>query len=143
MGMGDSSPRHVQEVFALTEDEVNAIQSHCVRPGTLFARFKTNVGVLSQILKLHASSYEKWCFTTQGRDQTLRDSLSRLMPFDEAIDLLVDRFPDGSAGLYLRSLADEMVENRLEDDALADVAAKRLARERAQNGAKLPTPQRP
>lgn len=142
MGMGDSSPRHVQEVFALTEDEVNAIQSHCVRPGTLFARFKTNAGVLSQILKLHASSYEKWCFTTQGRDQTLRDSLSRLMPFDEAIDLLVDRFPDGSAGLYLRSLADEMVENRLEDDALADVAAKRLARERAQNGAKLPTPQR-
>jgi len=132
MGMGDSSPRHVQEVFGLTEDEVNAIQTHCVRPGTLFARFKTTSGVLSQILRLHASPYEKWCFTTQGRDQTVRDALSRLLPFDEAIDLLVDRFPQGTADLYLRALADDLREDRMEDDALADVAAKRLVRERAQ-----------
>jgi len=131
MGMGDSSPRHVQEVFGLTEDEITAIQTYCVRPGTLFARFKTTSGVLSQVLRLHASPYEKWCFTTQGRDQTVRDSLSRLMPFDEAIDLLVDRFPEGTADLYLRMLADELVEDRMEDDALADVAAKRLMRERA------------
>ena len=131
MGMGDSSPRHVQEVFGLTEDELHAIQGYCVKPGTLFARFKTSAGVLSQILQLHASGYEKWCFTTQGRNQTLREALSRRMPIDQVLDLLTDRFPDGTAEQYLSMLADEMVEDRLEDEALADTAAKRLIRERA------------
>lgn len=127
MGLGDSSPQRVREVFALTDDEMNAIQRYCVRPGSLFARFKTRAGVLSQVLNLHASPYEKWCFTTQGRDQTLRAALTeRMGSFTDAINLLTDRFPSGTAEGWLHRLASEVAQEGIEDDALAQVAAKRL-----------------
>ncbi len=127
MGLGDASPQRVREIFALSDDEMNAIQRYCVRPGTLFARFKTRAGVLSQVLYLHASAYEKWCFTTQGRDQTLRAALvERMRSFSDAIDLLTDRFPGGSAESWLSRLATELAQDGIEDEALAQVAAKML-----------------
>ena len=133
MGLGDTSPQRVQEVFALSDDEMGAIQRYCVRPGVLFARFKTRMGVLSQVLCLHASAYEKWCFTTQGRDQTLRNALvERMGGVAEAIAFLVDRFPEGTAEGWLTSLALETAESGVEDDALAQIAANRLLKEEEQ-----------
>lgn len=133
MGLGDTSPQRVQEVFALSDDEMGAIQRYCVRPGVLFARFKTRMGVLSQVLCLHASAYEKWCFTTQGRDQTLRNALvERLGSVTEAIAFLVDRFPEGTAEGWLANLALEAAESGVEDDALAQIAVKRLLKEEEQ-----------
>lgn len=128
MGLGDASPETVREVFALSEDEMVAIQRYCVRPGTLFARFKTKAGVLSQVLHLHASAYEKWCFTTQGRDQTLRTALVEAFGGDvsEALDFLVDRFPEGTAENWLNRLASQIAEQGVEDDALARIAVKKL-----------------
>lgn len=130
MGLGDASPQRVREIFALSEDEMNAIQRYCVRPGTLFARFKTRAGVLSQVLHLHASAYEKWCFTTQGRDQTLRAVLvERMGSVADALDLLTDRFPSGTAEPWLNRLASEVAQDGVEDDALAQVAARMLLQE--------------
>jgi len=104
MGLGDSSPQVVKKTFGLSDDEMMAIQRYCVRPGVLFGRFKTRHGVLSQVLYLHASAYERWCFTTQGKDQTLRAALTKYMPFDEVLDLLTDKFQAGRQSRGLRDL---------------------------------------
>lgn len=139
MGMGDTSPKKVKEVFQLSDDEMMAIQRHCVRPGTLFARFKTSAGMLSQVLKVVASPYEKWAFTTQGKDQTLRSALEKNMAFDQVLDLLVDRFPSGTAEAWLNRLAAEVAEEGIEDDALAQVAAKRILREASEKSKLMTT----
>lgn len=133
MGLGDASPGVVRETFALTPDEMKAIADHCNRPGTMFARFKTQRGVLSQIVRLHASAYERFAFTTQGRDQALRSALAKLIPYDQVLDLLTDKFPNGTAEPYLRKLvakrADSNNARDESDDALATQVAKLLVEE--------------
>lgn len=137
MGMGDASPGKVREIFALSDDEMHAIATHCVRPGVMFARFKTRFGTLSQVLRLPVSAYEQWAFTTQGRDPALRTALSRRMPHNEALAILADLFPSGTAeAMFRRMLAER---NVLDDDAsLADMAVEevlsRHAREFPQGG---------
>ena len=99
----------------------------------MFARFKTQQGVLSQIVRLHASAYERFAFTTQGRDQALRSALAKLMPYDKALDLLTDKFPGGTAEPYLRKLiakrADASKFGDESNDALATQVARQLLEE--------------
>lgn len=133
MGLGDASPGVVRDTFALTPDEMKAISDHCNRPGTMFARFKTQRGVLSQIVRLHASAYERFAFTTQGRDQALRSALAKLIPYDKVLDLLTDKFPGGTAEPYLRKLVAQRANassgNDDSDDALATQVARQLVEE--------------
>lgn len=130
LGLGDASPATVRDTFSLSPDEMKAIGDYCIRPGTMFGRFRTQKGVLSQIIRLNASAYEKWAFTTQGKDQALRSALSRLLPYDKALDLLTDRFPSGSAEPYLaRVLAQRTEFLDANADALATEVAKILLAE--------------
>lgn len=130
MGMGDASPNMVRDAFQLTPDEMRAISEHCIKPGTMFGRFRTQKGVLSQIIRLNASAYEQWAFTTQGKNQALRAALAKLMPYDEALDLLTDRFPSGTAEPYLaRVLAARGGFRDADADALATDVARTLLTE--------------
>lgn len=130
LGLGDSSPEKVKTTFGLSTDEMKAISDYCIRPGTMFGRFRTQKGVLSQIIRLNASAYEKWAFTTQGKDQALRSALSKLMPYDQALNFLTDRFPSGTAEPYLRRVLAQRTEFRDADaDALATEVAKTLLSE--------------
>lgn len=127
MGLGDASPQVVRDTFALSPDEMKAIADHCNRPGTMFARFKTQRGVLSQIVRLQASAYERFAFTTQGRDQALRAALAKLMPYNEALGLLTDRFPSGTAETHFRKIIARRGQSSDEsDDALAMQVARQL-----------------
>ena len=130
MGLGDASPAMVRDTFGLSADEMKAISDYCNKPGTMFGRFRTQKGVLSQIIRLNASPYEKWAFTTQGKDQALRSALSKLMPYDEALDLLTDRFPNGSAEPYLRKVLAQRTDFRDADaDALVTEVSQNLLSE--------------
>lgn len=126
MGMGDASPAKIRDTFALSDDEMQAIASHCVRPGTMFARFRTRMKTLTQVVKLNVSAYEQWAFTTQGRDPALRAALSRVLPRNEVIALLTDFFPTGTAEPYFRKLLLERAGLRDDDTSVADIAAKEL-----------------
>ncbi|MES2977559.1 MAG: hypothetical protein V4731_03980 [Pseudomonadota bacterium] len=139
MGLGDSSPAAVRERFALSDDEMSAISRYCIRPGTMFARFKTRAGTLSQILHLPASAYEQWAFTTQGKDQTLRAALARRMGYARVLDVMADLFPNGSAEAYLRRLLAERADAREDDEALADFAAQRIVEQLDASSRKLST----
>ena len=130
MGLGDVSPAVVRETFGLSSDEMKAISDYCVRPGTMFARFKTKKGTLSQVLRLNASAYEQFAFTTQGKDQALRGALAKLMPYDQALNLLADRFPSGTAEPFMRRIMNQRTEFRDDDaQALATEVAKLLLAE--------------
>lgn len=132
MGLGDASPATVKEMFALSNDEMKAISDHCNRPGTMFARFRTHHGVLSQIVRLYASAYEKFAFTTQGKDQALRAALAKMIPYDEVLSLLSARFPNGTAEPYFKKLIASRGDQADEsDDALAVQVAKLLVKESA------------
>ncbi len=127
MGVGDSSPDSLRKTFGLSADEMKAIQEYCIRPGVMFARFKTQRGTLSQVVHLHASAYEKWAFTTQGRDQALRAALAKLMPYSEVLDLLTDEFPDGSAETHIRKFqAARQEDMQADDESLAMLVAREL-----------------
>lgn len=130
LSLGDTSPDEVQETFGLSNDEMGAISRYCIRPGRLFARFRTNSGMLSQILNLNASAYEQFAFTTQGRDQSLRNELSKLIPYNEALTLLAKRFPSGTAEAYFRQqIIKKGASADDSDEALATVAARQLLQE--------------
>lgn len=126
MGMGDASPMKVKDAFALSDDEMQSISSHCIRPGTMFARFRTRFGTLSQIVRLNVSGYEQWAFTTQGKDPALRAALSKYLPRNEAIGLLTDLFPSGTAEPFFRRMLAERAGLRDDDSSLAEMAAKEL-----------------
>lgn len=126
MGLGDSSPAVVRDTFGLSDDEMQSIASNCVRPGVMFARFKTKVGTLSQVVRLNVSAYEQWAFTTQGRDPALRAALSKLMPRNEAIAMLTDVFPSGTAEPFFRQLLAQKAGIREDDSSLADIAANEI-----------------
>ena len=130
MGLGDSSPGVVRETFNLSADEMKAISDYCNKPGTMFARFKTQRGVLSQVVRLHASAYERFAFTTQGKDQALRAALAKLIPYDKVLDLLADRFPGGSAEAHIRKIVARRGDQvDASDDALATQVARELLEE--------------
>jgi intracellular multiplication protein IcmB len=126
MGLGEFQPETVRKTFSLSVDEMKAIAEHCNRPGVMFARFKTQVGVLSQVVQLHASAYEQWAFTTRGRNPALRAALAGLIGYAQALDLLADRFPRGSAEAYIER--HQAVEDgaRADDDALVMRVARAL-----------------
>jgi intracellular multiplication protein IcmB len=127
MGLGDASPEKVRDTFLLTDDEMQAIATYCNKPGTMFARFKTQEGVLSQIVRLAASAYERFAFTTQGRDQALRAALAKRMPYNQVLDLLADRFPGGTAEPFINKLVANRADAKdVSDDALATQVAKIL-----------------
>ena len=112
---------------------MKAISDYCNSPGTMFARFKTQRGTLSQIVRLHASAYERFAFTTQGRDQALRSALSKMLPYDKVLDLLTDKFPGGTAEPYLRKLVAQRANassmNDESDEAVATQVAKQMVEE--------------
>lgn len=126
MGMGDSSPASIRDLFGLSEDEMQSIAANCIRPGVMFGRFKTKFGTLSQVIKLPASTYEKWAFTTQGKDPALRTALSRHLPRNEVLSLLTRVFPDGTAEPYFRQMMALRAGLRDDDSSLAEMAASEI-----------------
>lgn len=127
MGLGDASKNEVKAAFDLSDDEMHALERYCVRPGMMFARFKTKVGTLTQVLRINASAYEKWAFTTQGKDQTLRAALTELVSYEQTLDLLVKWFPSGTAENYMLKLEVELADQAGGNEAaVASTAAKRL-----------------
>ena len=134
-GMGDGSmASQVQAAFKLSDAEMQAINTHCRRPGTLFARFATTEGVLAQVLKTTASPLDKWAFTTNAADAPVRAALAlRLGGTDDsywqALTLLAKMLPSGTAKPMIAAIMAEKGEFDVTDDSVSmDVATRLIAR---------------
>lgn len=125
LGAGSStSLRELQETFDLSDSETQAIARECTRPGRLFAMFKTNKGLLSQILNTRVGPIEAWAYTTNGKDAPIRDALYARVGTKKALQFLAKEFPAGSAAGYIDKLRQTMGENQSDEGITALVLSK-------------------
>jgi len=134
-GLGDGSMEdQVKAAFKLSEAEMQAIKTHCRRPGTLFARFATTEGVLAQVLKTTASPLDKWAFTTNAADAPVRAALAQKLggtddSYWQALQLLARMLPAGTAKPMIAAIMAEKGEFEVNEDSVSmDVAIRLIAR---------------
>lgn len=120
LGVGtETSARELKETFNLTESETRAVETHCTRPGHLFAMFRTDAGKLSQILHSRPGPIESWAYTTVGQDAPIRDALYKKYGVRKTLQALAAKFPGGSARAAIEKLRMEMTDNYSSDGITA------------------------
>lgn len=138
-GLGDGSMAdQVKAAFKLSDAEMQAISTHCRRPGTLFARFATTEGVLAQVLKTTASPLDKWAFTTNAADAPVRAALALKLggtddSYWQALRLLAKMLPAGTAKPMIAALMAEKGEFDVSEESVSmDVAGRLIIRAQAE-----------
>ena len=75
------------------------------RGANLLTWFKTSKGAIHQYQTLTLSAREMWAYSTTAEDMALRDQLTAKLGSSPARDILVNRFPDGTAKPYIDHLS--------------------------------------
>ena len=138
VGTADAAKR-IQDTFELTNAEKLSIQNDCLGPGPkgapLFGMFKTDRGVVSQLLYNSASVMEQWAFNSSALDVAVRKSVQEGLDQDywAAIQGLVKVFPQGTARLEIERTRERMGGNETADEngIAATVARKCIEQIRA------------
>lgn len=135
LGVGSAeAAKQIQETFELSEAERLAIQNDCLGPGPkgapLFAMFKTDRGVVSQLLYNSASAMEQWAFNSSALDVAVRQSTQEELGDDYWLTLkgLTEVFPNGTARHEIEHLRQNMGGNESADEnGLAATVARKTA----------------
>jgi intracellular multiplication protein IcmB len=126
LGVGSSTAsRELQRTFDLSDSEVQAIVRECTRPGKLFAMFKTNKGMLSQILNTRPGPVESWAYTTNGKDTPIRNALYERYGVKKTLLFLAREFPGGSANAFIEKIRQTMGDE-FSDDGITAMVLKKL-----------------
>lgn len=124
LGCGNAAAaKELQRTFELNESEVNVILQECTAPGRLFGMFRTNRGMLSQLLFTKPSPLEIWAYSTSAADTAIRDTLYARIGVRNSLVFLAENFPTGSA----RAFIDQM-KMGMSDDADAGGITQMLIR---------------
>jgi intracellular multiplication protein IcmB len=102
LGCGNAAAaKELQRTFELSDSEVNVITQECTAPGRLFGMFRTNRGMLSQLLHTKPSPLEIWAFSTSAADTAVRDTLYQRLGVRNTLTFLAEAFPTGSARAFI------------------------------------------
>lgn len=127
LGAGNAaSAADLKRTFDLNDSEVDAILKEITGPGKLFGMFRTNRGMLSQLLVTKPSPRELWAFSTSAADMELRDSLYRSIGARKTLAFLSSVFPGGSAREYIDNEKSKMGETKLHDGGLTEMVLRNL-----------------
>lgn len=127
LGAGSAtSSRQLQETFNLTDSEREIIATECTSPGKVFGMFRTNRGMLSQLLFTKPGSIEIWAFNTSATDMALRDTLYDRIGVRRTLAFLANVFPGGSARPYIEDLRRTMRDNEAADDGMTEYVIAKL-----------------
>lgn len=127
LGAGNAaSSKDLQRTFDLTDSEVQVIMQECTAPGKLFGMFRTNRGMLSQLLFTKPGVREVWAYNTSPNDMALRDALYERVGVKRAIGFLAETFPSGSARQHIDEVRRAMGEGASADDGVTELIIKRL-----------------
>ncbi len=127
LGAGSAaSSRQLQDTFNLSDSERELILTECTSPGKIFGMFRTNRGMLSQLLFTRAGSIEIWAFNTSATDMALRDALYERMGVKRALAFLANTFPGGSARTYIEDLRRSMKDAVLADEGMTEYVITKL-----------------
>lgn len=125
LGVGSSTAsKELQRTFDLSDSEIQAIVRECTRPGKLFAMFRTNKGMLSQILNTKPGPIEAWAYTTNGKDTPIRNALYEKYGVKNTLRFLAKEFPTGSAAAFIEKIRQSMGDEFSEDGITAMVLKK-------------------
>lgn len=146
LGVGsEEEADELQKVFGLSNAERRAIVNDCLGPGSseqgapVFCMFKTDRGLVSQVLYNSASSLEKWAFNSSAVDTAVRKAVVERLNGNEwqAMLILAQEFPGGTARFEIDRMRQNMGEEvDLEKSGIADTLARDIvsrAKLRAQN----------
>lgn len=126
LGCGSSqSALELQKTFDLTDSERAALLQ-CNRPGVLFGMFRTNRGLLSQVLYTKPGSREIWAYNTSATDMALRNELYERYGVKPTLQFLSSRFPGGSARPYIEALKRDMSADLVSDDSMTNMIIAKL-----------------
>lgn len=127
LGAGNAvAGRELQKTFDLTDSETEVITSECTSPGKMFGMFRTNRGMLSQLLLTKPGPIEIWAYNTSAADMALRDALYTMMGVKKTLAFLAKQFPSGSARLYIEDMRNSMGESRGGVEGITDAAIRKL-----------------
>jgi len=142
LGVGSAeAATKIKETFELSDTERLAILNDCLGPGPkgapLFAMFKTDKGIVSQLLYNSASGLERWAFNSSALDVSVRKAVTERLNGDywAALDGLNKFFPEGTARFEIEKVRQQMGQNETADeDGVASTVARRTV-ERIQHAA--------
>lgn len=127
LGSGSAaSSRQLQDTFSLSDSERDVIQAECTSPGKVFGMFRTNRGLLSQLLFTKPGPIEIWAFNTSATDMALRDALYQRLGVKRTLSFLAATFPGGSARPYIEDLRRAMKDNQVADEGMTEFVIAKL-----------------
>ena len=127
LGSGSAaSGRQLQETFNLTDSEREVISTECTSPGKVFGMFRTNRGLLSQLLLTKPGPIEIWAFNTSATDMALRDALYERIGVKRSLAFLASVFPGGSARPYIEDLRRTMKDSAVAEDGMTEFVIAKL-----------------
>jgi len=136
LGVGSAeAASKIKSTFELSDAERLAILNDCLGPGPkgapLFAMFKTDKGIVSQLLYNSASGLERWAFNSSALDVAVRKSVTEGLGGDywKALRALKRAFPDGSARFEIERVRQQMGQNdSADEDGIAATVAREVVR---------------
>lgn len=134
LGVGSAGAAgQLQKAFHLTDAERMTILNKCLGPSSLgapmFGLFKTNDGMVSELLFNSASIMEQWAFNSSALDTSMRREVTRAVGGDYWLALkgLAHFFPKGTARYDIEQLRHEMAElEGADDDGVVATFARKI-----------------
>ncbi|MDO9099713.1 MAG: hypothetical protein Q7V53_03065 [Caldisericota bacterium] len=127
LGAGSAQAgKELKTTFDLTDSEVQTVMTECTRPGVLFGMFRTNRGLLSQLLYTKPGSREIWAYNTSATDMALRNELYLRMGVKKALGFLAHRFKSGTARVFIEDLKRNMSATTTSDESMTVVVINQL-----------------
>lgn len=81
-------------------------------------------GVIQQVLSYKGGIQEQWGYTTDKNDNRLLEKLISRVGLEQALEIMAEEFPKGSAGAYLTALAQSDEAKNLQVDIVTYTADK-------------------
>jgi len=133
LGVGSAeAASKIKETFELSDAERLAILNDCLGPGPkgapLFAMFKTDRGIVSQLLYNSASGLERWAFNSSALDVAVRKAVTEGLNGDywQALGGLNTIFPEGTARFEIERARQQMGQDESADeDGITATVARR------------------
>lgn len=101
LGCGNNAAKQTAETFDLGEAGRTMCSTQLNGPGpggsNFIGVFHTKKASHIALLTLSLSPMELWAYNTTAQDRQIRDALYKAVPVMDALELLADRFPKGSA----------------------------------------------
>lgn len=127
LGAGSAAAgKDLQRTFDLSDSELRVILNECTSPGKLFGMFRTNRGMLSQLLFTRPGIRETWAFNSSASDMALRDALYARIGARNTLAFLAKVFPRGSARDYIDQERQTMGDTTGGDDGVTELVLRKL-----------------